>query len=142
MNDLEIDVYNDFFLSKYLKKVLQALRRLKGNSDRKPKMSTETKIVFDQLTEDAMNYRDEPYIYWANPRTGEFIPVRLVAGSRPDQDGLINSDHGAIPESLVFRDTPENRLDIKDQWVAYRKLPYKEAFALFSNRVKIMKTRG
>ena len=54
LNDLEIDVYNDFFLSKYLKKVLQALRRLKGNSDRKPKMSTETKIVFDQLTEDAM----------------------------------------------------------------------------------------
>ena len=54
LNDLEIDVYNDFFLSKYLKKVLQALRRLKGNSDRKPKMSTETKILFDQLTEDAM----------------------------------------------------------------------------------------
>ena len=54
LNDLEIDVYNDFFLSKYLKKVLQALRRLKGNSDRKPKMSTGTKILFDQLTEDAM----------------------------------------------------------------------------------------
>ena len=54
LNDLEIDVYNDFFLSKYLKKVLQALRRLKGNSDRKAKMSAETKIVFDQLTEDAM----------------------------------------------------------------------------------------
>ncbi|XP_061365475.1 uncharacterized protein LOC133308790 isoform X1 [Gastrolobium bilobum] len=34
--------------------VLQALRRLKGNSDRKAKMSAETKIVFDQLTEDAM----------------------------------------------------------------------------------------
>lgn len=94
------------------------------------------------LTEDAMNYRDEPYIYWANPRTGEFIPVRLVVGSRPDQDGLINSDHGAIPESLVFRDTPENRLDIKDQWVAYRKLPYEEAFTLFCHRVKIMRTRG
>ncbi|MED6195349.1 hypothetical protein PIB30_037090 [Stylosanthes scabra] len=34
--------------------VLQALRRLKGSSDRKAKMSAETKIVFDQLTEDAM----------------------------------------------------------------------------------------
>ncbi|KOM57348.1 hypothetical protein LR48_Vigan11g038100 [Vigna angularis] len=34
--------------------VLQALRRLKGNSDRKAKMSAETKVVFDQLTEDAM----------------------------------------------------------------------------------------
>ncbi|TKY71458.1 CD2 antigen cytoplasmic tail-binding protein [Spatholobus suberectus] len=34
--------------------VLQALRRLKGNSDRKAKMSAEIKIVFDQLTEDAM----------------------------------------------------------------------------------------
>ncbi|XP_057431818.1 uncharacterized protein LOC130724566 isoform X2 [Lotus japonicus] len=33
--------------------VLQCLRRLKGNSDRKAKMSSETKIVFDQLTEDA-----------------------------------------------------------------------------------------
>ncbi|KAK7302522.1 hypothetical protein RJT34_13413 [Clitoria ternatea] len=34
--------------------VLQALRRLKGSSDRKAKMPAETKIVFDQLTEDAM----------------------------------------------------------------------------------------
>ncbi|CAJ1963493.1 unnamed protein product [Sphenostylis stenocarpa] len=34
--------------------VLQALRRLKGNNDRKAKMSAETKIVFDQLTEDSM----------------------------------------------------------------------------------------
>ncbi|BAT88792.1 hypothetical protein VIGAN_05240500 [Vigna angularis var. angularis] len=34
--------------------VLQALRRLKGNSDRKAKMSAEIKAVFDQLIEDAM----------------------------------------------------------------------------------------
>ncbi|KAF3435014.1 hypothetical protein FNV43_RR22101 [Rhamnella rubrinervis] len=35
--------------------VLQALRRLKGTSNsRKEKMSAETKLVFDQLTEDAM----------------------------------------------------------------------------------------
>ncbi|XP_015886266.3 uncharacterized protein LOC107421531 isoform X1 [Ziziphus jujuba] len=35
--------------------VLQALRRLKGTSNnRKEKMSAETKVVFDQLTEDAM----------------------------------------------------------------------------------------
>ncbi|KAI4296357.1 hypothetical protein L6164_036322 [Bauhinia variegata] len=34
--------------------VLQALRRLKGSSDRKAKMSSDTKVVFDQLTEDAM----------------------------------------------------------------------------------------
>ncbi|CAK9151663.1 unnamed protein product [Ilex paraguariensis] len=35
--------------------VLQALKRLKGNSNnRKEKMSPETKILFDQLTEDAM----------------------------------------------------------------------------------------
>ncbi|KAJ1434940.1 CD2 antigen cytoplasmic tail-binding protein 2 isoform X1 [Sesbania bispinosa] len=34
--------------------VLQCLRRLKGNGDRKAKMSAETKVVFDQLTEDAM----------------------------------------------------------------------------------------
>lgn len=30
------------------------MRRLKGSGDRKTKMSGETKIVFDQLTEDAM----------------------------------------------------------------------------------------
>jgi hypothetical protein len=30
------------------------LRRLKGTSNRKEKMSAETKMVFDQLTEDAM----------------------------------------------------------------------------------------
>lgn len=34
--------------------VLQGLRRLKGSGDRKTKMSGETKIVFDKLTEDAM----------------------------------------------------------------------------------------
>ncbi|KAK4271251.1 hypothetical protein QN277_019970 [Acacia crassicarpa] len=34
--------------------VLQALRRLKGNNDRKAKMSPQSKILFDQLTEDAM----------------------------------------------------------------------------------------
>ncbi|KAI7724851.1 hypothetical protein M8C21_006965 [Ambrosia artemisiifolia] len=38
-----------------LKKVMQALRRLKGSSgSRKEKMLAETKVVFDQLTEDAM----------------------------------------------------------------------------------------
>ncbi|KAK2442768.1 CD2 antigen cytoplasmic tail-binding protein [Trifolium repens] len=34
--------------------ILQCLRRLKGNGNKKAKMSGETKIVFDQLTEDAM----------------------------------------------------------------------------------------
>ncbi|KAL2537042.1 CD2-binding protein-related [Forsythia ovata] len=34
--------------------VLQALRRLKGTSNKKQKMSAETKLLFDQLTEDAM----------------------------------------------------------------------------------------
>ncbi|CAJ2655008.1 unnamed protein product [Trifolium pratense] len=33
--------------------ILQCLRRLKGKGDKKAKMSVETKIVFDQLTEDA-----------------------------------------------------------------------------------------
>ncbi|KAK7331708.1 hypothetical protein VNO80_28445 [Phaseolus coccineus] len=39
--------------------VLQALRRLKGNSDRKAKMSAEAKIIFDQLTEDAMKLMED-----------------------------------------------------------------------------------
>ena len=35
--------------------VLRALRRLKGTSNnKKEKMSAETKVIFDQLTEDAM----------------------------------------------------------------------------------------
>lgn len=39
--------------------VLHALRRLKGTpKNKKEKMSAETKIVFDQLTEDAMNLMD------------------------------------------------------------------------------------
>ncbi|KAL4036693.1 hypothetical protein IC575_000257 [Cucumis melo] len=39
--------------------VLQALRRLKGNSkDRKEKMSAEIKHIFDKLTEDAMKLMD------------------------------------------------------------------------------------
>ncbi|XP_076915712.1 uncharacterized protein LOC143575154 [Bidens hawaiensis] len=37
--------------------VLQALRRLKGN--RKEKMSAETKVVFDKLTEDAIKLMDD-----------------------------------------------------------------------------------
>ncbi|KAI3815378.1 hypothetical protein L1987_15044 [Smallanthus sonchifolius] len=40
--------------------VLQALRRLKGSSSsRKEKMSAETKLVFDQLTEDAMKLMED-----------------------------------------------------------------------------------
>nr|KAJ0215718.1 hypothetical protein LSAT_V11C300141110 [Lactuca sativa] len=39
--------------------VLRALRRLKGSSNRKEKMSAETKIVFDQLNEDAMKLMED-----------------------------------------------------------------------------------
>ncbi|ESR41379.1 hypothetical protein CICLE_v10025761mg [Citrus x clementina] len=39
--------------------VTQALRRLKGTSNKKEKMSAETKRVFDQLTEDAMRLMEE-----------------------------------------------------------------------------------
>ncbi|KAH7575500.1 hypothetical protein ACOSP7_004863 [Xanthoceras sorbifolium] len=39
--------------------VMQALRRLKGTSNKKEKMSAETKHVFDQLTEDAMKLMEE-----------------------------------------------------------------------------------
>ncbi|KAI9180127.1 hypothetical protein LWI28_001491 [Acer negundo] len=39
--------------------VTQALRRLKGTSNKKEKMSAETKRVFDQLTEDAMKLMEE-----------------------------------------------------------------------------------
>lgn len=37
-----------------LSQVLRALRRLKGSTDKRQKMSAETKLLFDQLTEDAM----------------------------------------------------------------------------------------
>lgn len=43
----------------YVFQVLQALRRLKGSSNRKEKMSAETKVVFDQLTEDAMKLMED-----------------------------------------------------------------------------------
>ncbi|KAJ4715667.1 CD2 antigen cytoplasmic tail-binding protein 2-like [Melia azedarach] len=39
--------------------VMQALRRLKGTTNKKEKMSAETKCVFDQLTEDAMKLMEE-----------------------------------------------------------------------------------
>lgn len=39
--------------------MLQALRRLKGSSNRKEKMLAETKIVSDQLTEDAMKLMED-----------------------------------------------------------------------------------
>lgn len=55
--------------------MLQALRRLKGNSsNRKEKMSAETKQLFDQLTEDSMKLMENGdygkctflsmYVYW------------------------------------------------------------------------------
>ncbi|WVZ07153.1 hypothetical protein V8G54_020499 [Vigna mungo] len=47
--------------------VLQALRRLKGNGDRKAKMSAETKVVFDQLTEDAMKLMENGEYNSVNP---------------------------------------------------------------------------
>ena len=34
--------------------IIQALKRLKGTTDKKTKMSEETKEIFDQLTESAM----------------------------------------------------------------------------------------
>jgi hypothetical protein len=46
------------------------LRRLKGSGDRKTKMSGETKIVFDQLTEDAMKLME-------NGEYGELFSLRL-----------------------------------------------------------------
>lgn len=38
--------------------VLRALRRLKGSTDKRKKMSAETKHLFDQLTEDAMKFME------------------------------------------------------------------------------------
>lgn len=49
--------------------VLQALKRLKGSTDKRVKMPAEKKVVFDQLTEDAMrlmengDYSEHFYIY-------------------------------------------------------------------------------
>ncbi|CAL5183202.1 unnamed protein product [Lathyrus oleraceus] len=53
--------------------VLQGLRRLKGSGDRKTKMSGETKIVFDQLTEDAMKLMEngEYNVYHENKEVFE-----------------------------------------------------------------------
>ncbi|EPS61335.1 hypothetical protein M569_13462, partial [Genlisea aurea] len=41
--------------------VLRGLKRLKGSTDKKHKMSVETKRLFDQLTEDAMALMDDGY---------------------------------------------------------------------------------
>lgn len=38
----------------YMLQIIQALKRLKGTTDNKTKMSEETKEIFDQLTESAM----------------------------------------------------------------------------------------
>lgn len=53
--------------------VLQCLRRLKGSGGRKSKMSDETKIVFDQLTEDAMKLMEngEHNVYHENKEVFE-----------------------------------------------------------------------
>lgn len=88
-----------------------------------------------------MEYLNTPMLYWANPRAGKYIPVRVVAGSRPDQDGLINTDKGPIPESLLVKDVPDNRRDMAEHARIASKLSAESAMSLFKTRIRVMKLR-
>ncbi|GAU41561.1 hypothetical protein TSUD_271700 [Trifolium subterraneum] len=68
--------------------ILQCLRRLKGSRDKKAKMSGETKVVFDQLTEDAMKllengeydvYHEKKHVFECQAK-GYEVPVRESEG--------------------------------------------------------------
>nr|KYP60556.1 LIN1-like protein [Cajanus cajan] len=99
--------------------VLQALRRLKGNSDRKAKMSAETKIVFDQLTEDAMklmendvyhekqevfNREAEGYEKLARAKEGTSLHSEASGNGADDYDMFADDEHDASKPS-----TDENK---------------------------------
>ncbi|KAL3620930.1 hypothetical protein CASFOL_035842 [Castilleja foliolosa] len=70
--------------------VLRGLRRLKGSSNKKQKMSAETKMLFDQLTEDAMklmengdyNVYDEKQEHFAREAEG----YEKLANARKSDD--------------------------------------------------------
>ncbi|KAG9458891.1 hypothetical protein H6P81_003399 [Aristolochia fimbriata] len=109
-------------------KVLQALRRLKGSSGKKDKMSEETKRMFDQLTEDSMRlmengdynvYSDEKevfereaegYEHLARAREGPSSPVSDL----PSGPGILNlqaahnSSHANGDSYDMFGDDDEN----------------------------------
>ncbi|GMN49431.1 hypothetical protein TIFTF001_018588 [Ficus carica] len=85
--------------------VLQALRRLKGNSNnKKEKMSSETKVIFDQLTEDAMKlmesgeydvYHEKKEIFEREAEGYEILARSRGEGPSTNADeGNIDSDLG------------------------------------------------
>ncbi|XP_062176806.1 uncharacterized protein LOC133881788 [Alnus glutinosa] len=104
--------------------VLQALRRLKGTSNnRKEKMSAETKLVFDQLTEDAMKlmengeldvYHEKREVFQREAEGYERLAKARSEGTSISA-GQGNSNYSNIGKGLVS--------DVTDPRVASTALP-------------------
>ncbi|KAG6652002.1 uncharacterized protein LOC122313724 isoform X1 [Carya illinoinensis] len=104
--------------------VLQALRRLKGASNnRKEKMSAETKLVFDQLTEDAMKlmengeydvYHEKREVFEREAEGYERLAKARGEGTSISA-GLGDSHYSNIEQGLLS--------DVTDPGVASKLLP-------------------
>nr|CAN80868.1 hypothetical protein VITISV_038604 [Vitis vinifera] len=86
--------------------VLQALRRLKGTSNnRKEKMSAETKLLFDQLTEDAMKllendvYHEKQEVF---EREAEGYERLAQAKGEGTSMGAVQGASGSVMERDLF----------------------------------------
>ncbi|KAL3814415.1 hypothetical protein ACJIZ3_015683 [Penstemon smallii] len=78
--------------------VLRALRRLKGSTDKKQKMSAETKQLFDQLTEDAMKLMENGDYNVYEEKQESF--KREAEG----YEKLVNTRKQGLSESMVLSD--------------------------------------
>ncbi|KAI3789025.1 hypothetical protein L2E82_01809 [Cichorium intybus] len=96
--------------------VLQALRRLKGSSNRKEKMSAETKVVFDQLTEDAMKLmEDGDYnVYDEKQEVFQREAEGFEKLARARGEGTSSSSGNKQPDSSVISDSGLNGIHTTD----------------------------
>ncbi|KAG6409155.1 hypothetical protein SASPL_132189 [Salvia splendens] len=85
--------------------VLRALRRLKGSTDKRQKMSAETKNLFDQLTEDAMKLMENGDYNVYDEKQEHF--EREADG----YEKLVNARKHGLPEGLG-KETSEDMFDM------------------------------
>nr|KAJ0221269.1 hypothetical protein LSAT_V11C200094540 [Lactuca sativa] len=104
--------------------VLKALRRLKGSSNRKEKMSTKTKIVFDQLTEDAMKlmeddvYDEKQEVFQREADGFESLARARGEGTssslgnkQPNSSGMSDSSLNGIPSAYNSTNNEDDSFD-------------------------------
>ncbi|XP_047318436.1 CD2 antigen cytoplasmic tail-binding protein 2 homolog [Impatiens glandulifera] len=98
--------------------VLKALRRLKGNSqNKKEKMSAETKVIFDQLTEDAMKllengdydvYNEKREVFQREAEGYELLAVARREEGSSNTNASVSETKGNDDDFDMFGEDDEN----------------------------------